>query len=360
MSNYREFYIKQIEAKTLEQSNRPIEALKLYLEIIYKYSPNDDTSYKEAIKLLKMHDDIAKAVEICELAVIQIDAQKLDSDRVFYEKQLNILKNIKSKMPEIEEEAETGTYLSLPMYWSKVVLFVILFIISFALSWQPETKSLLLSKFAFIIATVSTLVFITEFVKNLIYKIFNLFPIGMLFLSLLISMTSAYFIPPPEWAVFFDVNKFLPHSQLSSPNAKDRVKVITNTSPTANMSEEEKEKFHAQKNNQANMQDVDFHLDEKSLEELSEEIKTKNDVGDIDIKSSSNSIYIHVMVDENLDMEEIKKGAQQCVDDFIASKSEQGNIVQKYHIYVNVKNKNDQILLYGGIKKGSNKTTINW
>lgn len=360
MSNYRDFYIKQIEAKTLEQSNRPMEALKLYLEIIYQYSPNEDTSYREAIKILKMNDDIVKAIEICELAIKQIDAQKLESDRVFYEKQLNILKNIKSRIQEEKAEIEKLDELSLPQYWWRLLIFFVFLLIAFALSWNPTTKNILLSKFAFIIAAVSTIGFFAETIRNLVTKVFSLFPVGMLFLSIAVSMVSALFIPPPEWAVFFDVNKFLPRPQISSQNTKDKVKVITNTSPTANMTEEEKEKYHAQKNEQANAEDVDFQLDEKNLKEISNDITSKNEVDHIDIKSSSNSIYLHVKVDENLGMDEIKKKAQQCVDDFIASKSDLGNIIQKYHIYVNVNNSRDEIILYGGIKKGSTKTTINW
>lgn len=368
MSSYRDFYIKQIEAKTLEKNKKPKEALKLYLEIIAQYSPNEDTSYKEAIKLLKFEGDMDKAIEICQLAINQIEIGKLDADPNYFRAQIGVLKNIKAKLTASQEENQEKKhmfdYSKLSNYALKIILFIISLFVAIALSWKPESGVFLFSKFFFIVAISLGILSLTELVKNLLAKVFKLYPVAMLFLCLFLSMVSALYIPAPEWAVFFDIRKFIPNSISAKSEPKDGIKVITNTSPTANLTPEEKEEYHRKQAEQSGQnasenQAQAVELNEEDLKKIQNSLKKELQVSKLKIKPSSNSIYINLVLDENLDKEQMKDTAQKCLDEFIKSQAPTP-VLKRYSIYIHVLNEKEEVLLQGGVRKDSNKTEIKW
>lgn len=190
---FDEYYLTLTQAKNQEKLGRDAQALTIYLQIIESYSPDTDYAYERAVTLLEKKSDFDQAREICVKALEKINAKDINGNTSFYEQRLN---RLDEKMKSLTAKEPSA----LPEFFrNKSTLAFSLSYLVIAIILSLPNK---FSKFAFLIFGAITVVFLFEILRNLKQNAHIRVQSLILVVAMAMTITSAAFVPPPEWAQF--------------------------------------------------------------------------------------------------------------------------------------------------------------
>lgn len=203
---FDEYYLTLTQAKNQEKLGMDAQALVIYLQIIESYSPDTDYAYERAVTLLEKKNDFEQAREICVKALEKIQSKDINGNASFYEQRLNRLEE-KLKSLVVKKPSALPGFLK-----NKSTLALCLTYLVFAIILSLPNK---FSKFAFLIFGAIAVVFLIEILRNLKHNVHIRLQSAILISALALTITSAAFVPPPEWP------KFLMIQALSGGNGSE-------------------------------------------------------------------------------------------------------------------------------------------
>ncbi|MDK2920060.1 MAG: hypothetical protein PWQ37_2793 [Candidatus Petromonas sp.] len=155
---YFDIYINMYKkARNLEKENRTDEALKIYLEILKKYSPIGTAYYERPAIILEKKKKYKEALEVCESAIQAINSNRFNADPIKFEKRIERLNrkiNISSqpktnKIKKQSKKNEVSQYRNNSIQHDNVELPNWYICVSFGKSTSPNySKAVYMAKMA--------------------------------------------------------------------------------------------------------------------------------------------------------------------------------------------------------------------